>query len=336
MKIAIYGAGAIGGYLGARLSLAGEDVTLIARGPHLAAMQEHGLRLIEGGEEQVAHPLFVEDPAEAGPQDYLLLTLKAHQLPEVAERLPALLGEDTTVVTAQNGIPWWYFHAFDGSADVDADADGAGGRYEGRRLESVDPGGAVWDAIGPERVVGCVVYPATEIEAPGVVRHVEGNRFSLGEPDGSKSERVRRLARVLIGAGLRAPVRPRLRNELWVKLWGNVAFNPISATTGMTLAAICADPEQRALAREAMLEAQAVAEALGEQFRIDVDQRIEGAAAVGEHKTSMLQDVERGRRTEVDAIAGAVAELGRVTGVATPRIDSLYEQVKALDGRVER
>jgi 2-dehydropantoate 2-reductase len=329
MKIAVYGAGAIGGYLGAHLSLAGEDVTLIARGPHLAAMQQLGLRLIEGGEEQVVRPRCVEDPAEAGPQDYVLLTLKAHQLPEVADHLPALICEGTTVVTMQNGIPWWYFHAFDGAA-------GAGGRYEGRLLESVDPGGAVWEAIGPKRVVGSVVYPATEIETPGVVRHVEGNRFSLGEPDGSKSDRVRRLAQALIGAGLRAPVRPRLRNELWVKLWGNVAFNPISAITGLTLAAICADPEQRALAREAMLEAQAVAEALGEQFRIDVDQRIEGAAAVGEHRTSMLQDVERGRRTEVDAIAGAVAELGRVTGVATPRIDSLHEQVKALDGSVER
>ena len=321
MKIAIYGAGAIGGYLGARLSLAGEDVTLIARGPHLAAMQQHGLRLRNSdGSEEIAHPRAVETPEDAGPQDYVFLTLKAHQLPEVADRMPSLMGETTTVVTAQNGVPWWYFH-------------GVPVPLAGWRLETVDPGGTAWDVIGPQRVIACVVYPATEIEAPGVVRHIEGNRFSLGELDGSKSERTSKLAQVLIGAGLRAPVRPRIRNELWVKLWGNVAFNPISAITGQTLAAICADPETRAQAREAMVEAQQVAIALGEKFRIDVDQRIEGAAAVGEHKTSMLQDVERGRRTEVDAIVGAVAELGRIVGVATPQIDSLYAQVQAIDER---
>jgi 2-dehydropantoate 2-reductase len=319
MRIAIYGAGAIGGYLGAHLALAGEDVTLIARGPHLAAMQQRGLRLKIDGEERVAHPRCIEDPEEAGPQDYVLLTLKAHQLPEVAARIPSLLSDETVVVTAQNGIPWWYFHALDGP-------------HEGRRLDSVDPGGSVWDAVGPQRVLGCIAYPATEIEEPGVVRHIEGDRFSLGEPDGSKSERVQRLADTFRAAGLRAPVRTRIRNELWVKLWGNVAFNPISALTGMTLAEICADPEQRAIAREAMVEAQAVAGALREEFRIDVDQRIEGAAAVGAHKTSMLQDIERGRRTEIDAIAGAGAELGRVTGVPTPRIDSLHAQVTALDG----
>jgi 2-dehydropantoate 2-reductase len=320
MRIAIYGAGAIGGYLGAHLAIAGEDVTLIARGPHLTAMQQRGLRLIVDGEERVAHPRCIEHPEEAGPQDYVLLTLKAHQLPEVATRIPSLLDEETVVVTTQNGLPWWYFHALDGP-------------HEGRRLDSVDPGGSVWDAVGPQRVIGCIAYPATEVEQPGVIRHIEGDRFSLGEPDGSKSQRVQRLAEAFRAAGLRAPVRTRIRNELWVKLWGNVAFNPISALTGMTLAEICADPEQRAIAREAMVEAQAVAGALGEQFRIDVDQRIEGAAAVGAHKTSMLQDIERGRRTEIDAIAGAVAELGRVVGVPTPRIDSLHAQVTTLDGQ---
>ncbi|MEE8338020.1 MAG: 2-dehydropantoate 2-reductase [Dehalococcoidia bacterium] len=324
MKIAIYGAGAIGGYIGAHLALAGEDVTLIARGPHLAVMQQRGLRLKIGRITRVAQPRCVEDPAEAGPQDYVLLTLKAHQLPEVAGRIPSLLGAETAVVTVQNGVPWWYFHGLAGAED---------GAHEGGRLESVDPGGAIWDAVGPRRVIGCIAYPATEIEEPGVVRHIEGDRFSLGEPDGSKSQRVRRLAEVFRGAGLRAPVRSRIRNEMWVKLWGNVAFNPISALTGMTLAEICADPEQRATAREAMVEAQAVANALGETFHIDVDQRIEGAAAVGAHRTSMLQDVDRGRRTEIDAIAGAVAELGRLTGVPTPRIDSLHAQVKALEGR---
>ncbi len=321
MKIAIYGAGAIGGYLGVQLALAGEDVTLIARGPHLAAMQANGVRLLAGDEERVARPRCVEDPAEAGPQDYLFLTLKAHQLTAVADRIPPLLGPQTAVVTAQNGIPWWYFHRLDGP-------------WEGHRLESVDPGGRLWEAIGTQRVIGCVVYPAAEIAAPGVIRHIEGDRFSLGEPDGSRSERTTRLARALIAAGLRAPVRSRIRNELWVKLWGNVAFNPISALTRATLDVICANPGTRALAREVMLEAQRVAAALGEEFRIDVDQRIDGAAKVGAHKTSMLQDVERGRTTEIDAIAGAVSELGRVTGVATPNIDALYALVKLLDEQV--
>ena len=318
MKIAIYGAGAIGGYLGVRLALAGEDVTLIARGPHLAAMEANGVRLLAGDEELVARPRCVEDPAEAGPQDYLFLTMKAHQLTAVVDRIPPLLGPQTAVVTAQNGIPWWYFHRLEGP-------------WEGRRLESVDPGGLLWEAIAPERVIGCVVYPAAEIAAPGVIRHIDGDRFSLGEPDGSKSERAAGLARALIAAGLRAPVRSRIRNELWVKLWGNVAFNPISALTRATLDVICAEPGTRALAREVMIEARRVAAALGEHFRIDVDQRIEGAATVGAHKTSMLQDVERGRTTEIDAIAGAVAELGRVTGVATPSIDALHALVKLLD-----
>ena len=321
MKIAIYGAGAIGGYLGVQFALAGEDVTLIARGPHLAAMRADGVRLLASDEERVARPRCVEDPAEAGPQDYLFLTLKAHQLTAVADRIPPLLGPQTAVVTAQNGIPWWYFHRLEGP-------------WEDRRLQSVDPGGRLWETIGPQRVLGCVVYAAAEIAAPGVIRHIEGDRFALGEPDGSKSERAARLARALIAAGLRAPLRSRIRNELWVKLWGNVAFNPISALTRATLDVICAEPGTRALAREVMIEAQRVAAALGEEFRIDVDQRIEGAAKVGAHKTSMLQDVERGRATEIDAIAGAVMELGRVTGVATPSIDALHALVTLLDDQV--
>ena len=318
MKIAIYGAGAIGGYLGAQLALAGEDVTLIARGPHLAAMQADGVTLLIDGERRVARPRCVEDPAEAGVQDYVILTLKAHQIAGVVERMRPLLGPETAVVPAQNGVPWWYFYGLDG-------------QWRDRRLDSVDPGGLLWDGIGPERVIGCVVYPAAEIAEPGVIRHVEGDRFSLGEPDGSKSERATRLARALVAARLRAPVRPRLRNELWVKLWGNVAFNPISALTRETLDVICADPGTRALARAVMVEAQTVAEALGERFRIDVDQRIEGAEQVGAHKTSMLQDLERGRRMEVDALIGAVAELGRVTGVATPNLDALHALVRLLD-----
>ena len=320
MKIAIYGAGAVGGYLGAQLALAGEDVTLIARGAHLAAMRANGVRLLIGDEQRVARPRCVEDPAEAGPQDYVFLTTKAQQLPGVVDALPALLGAETAVVTAQNGIPWWYCYRLEGP-------------WEDRRLASVDPGGRLWEAIGPERVIGCVVYPAVEIVEPGVIHHVEGDRCSLGEPDGSRSVRASRLARVLVAAGLRAPVRSRIRNELWIKLWGNVAFNPISALTRATLDVICRDPGTRALARAVMIEARAVASALGEQFRIDVDQRIDGAARVGAHRTSMLQDLERGRRMEIDAVVGAVAELGRLTGVGTPSIDALYALVRQLDER---
>ena len=326
MRIAIVGAGAIGAYMGARLAIAGADVTLIARGAHLEAMQRDGLTLLaagRGGEEVREHatPRAVETPAEAGQQDVVILTLKAHQITAMAPRLTPMLGPATTVVTAQNGVPWWYFHGYEGP-------------LAGTRLASVDPGNVIWEAITPERVIGCVVYPATELIAPGVVRHLSGNRFSLGEPDGSRSDRVSELSRAMISAGLRAPVRPRLRNELWIKLWGNVAFNPISVLTGGTLAAICAHPGTRALARETMLEVQAVAHALGEQFTIGVDQRIEGAAAVGEHKTSMLQDFERGRRLEIGAIVGAVAELSRLVAVSTPTIDTLYALTSLVDERL--
>ncbi len=317
MRIAIFGAGAIGGYLGVQLALAGEDVTLIARGEHLRAMQEHGVRLLIDGEERVARPRCTADASEAGEQDYVVLAVKAHAVPGVAAALAPLLGPATAVVTAQNGVPWWYFYRLQGP-------------YEDRRVESVDPAGIAWDTIGPARAIGCVVYPAAEVERPGVIRHIEGDRFSLGEPDGSKSERVHALAKALIHAGLRAPVRTNLRNEIWIKLWGNLAFNPISALSRATLDVLCSDPLTRAVARQAMVEAQAVAGALGETFPIDVDARIEGAARVGAHKTSMLQDLERGRPMEVEAIVGAVAELGRMTGVATPTVDVLYALVRRL------
>ena len=318
MRIAVYGAGAIGGYLGVQLALAGHDVTLIARGPHLAAMQANGVRLLIDGEQRLARPRCVEDPAEAGQHDYVLLTLKAHSLPAVANRIPELLTPEGAVVTMQNGVPWWYFHGLEGE-------------WEGRRLALVDPGDAMWEAVGPDRVIGSVVYPACEIVEPGVIRHVEGDRISLGEPDGSKSPRLTALAGALIEAGIRAPVRTNIRNELWVKLWGNLAFNPISALTRATLDVICAAAGTRALARAAMVEAQAVATALGERFRLDVDQRIEGAARVGAHRTSMLQDLEAGRPMEVDALVGAVAELGDITGVDTPTIDGLYALVRQLN-----
>jgi 2-dehydropantoate 2-reductase len=319
MKIAIFGAGAIGGYLGAKLSQRGDiDVTLIARGPHLAAMQQHGLRLIEAdGSEITTHPRLVADSRDAGPQDYVVLAVKAHSISPALDAIVPLLGPETAVVTAQNGVPWWYFYGLEGP-------------HANRRVESVDPGGRIWDAIGPRRVIGCVVYPACEIESPGVIRRTDDNRFSLGEPDGSRSERAAALAKALIDAGLRAPLRSRIRGEIWVKLWGNVALNPLSALTRATLAQICGEPATRAFARNVMLEVQSVAEALGERMVVDVDARLNGAAEVGEHKTSMLQDLELGRPLEVDAVVSAVVELARVTSSQTPYLDALDGMIRLL------
>jgi 2-dehydropantoate 2-reductase len=314
MRICVYGAGAIGGYLGCQLALAGQDVTLIARGPHLAALRARGVRLLIDGEERVARPHATDDPSEAGPQDYVIVTLKAHSVPAITDALQPLLGPDSVVVWAVNGVPWWYFY-------------GLAGPWEGRRLDSVDPDGSQWDKIGPERVLGCVVYPAAEVVEPGVIRHIEGNRFTLGEPNGEKSERVRRLAQAFIAAGLRAPVR-RVRDEIWVKLWGNLSFNPISALTLETLDVVATDAGTRAVARAMMVEAQAIGEKLGVRFAVDVDRRIEGAAAVGSHRTSMLQDLERGRPMEIDALVTAVQEMGRLVGVETPTIDTVLALVQ--------
>ncbi|MBM3611502.1 MAG: 2-dehydropantoate 2-reductase, partial [Alphaproteobacteria bacterium] len=297
MKICIFGAGAIGGYMGAKLAAAGADVSLVARGPHLRAMQERGLTLIEEGERRTVPVRAAEDPAALGVQDYVVVTLKAHSVPPVVTRMQPLIGPDTTIVSGVNGVPWWYFHKI-------------GGPLEGTRLASVDPGDAQWRGFGPDRVLGCVVYPAAEVAEPGVIRHIEGNRFSLGEPDGSKSDRAERLSAALTAAGLKAPVRPRIRDEIWVKLWGNLSFNPISALTHATLDVLCTDPGTRGVARAMMLEAQTIAEALGVRFPIDVDRRIEGGAAVGAHRTSMLQDLDAGRPMEIDALVGAVQELG--------------------------
>jgi 2-dehydropantoate 2-reductase len=314
MRICIVGAGAIGGYLGARLALAGEQVTLIARGAHLEAIQRAGLtlRLADGTSETATPALATSDMAAAGPQDV------AHSLPPIAPAMRALYGPDTIVVTAQNGIPWWYFHKH-------------GGPYEGRRVEAVDPGGVIEANLEVDRVIGCVVYPAAELAGPGVIKHIEGNRFTLGELDGAKTERIQRLAQALASAGLKAPVRPRIRAEIWLKLWGNLAFNPISALTRTTLVDICRYPLGRELARAMMLEGQAIAERLGIEFGITIDQRIAGAEQVGAHKTSMLQDIEARRPTEVDALVGAVAELGRLVGVPTPHIDAAYASVKLLE-----
>ncbi|MDE0794083.1 MAG: 2-dehydropantoate 2-reductase [Alphaproteobacteria bacterium] len=315
MKICIYGAGAIGGYLGAGLALNGADVTLIARGPHLAAMQEHGLKLIKDGEERVAKVTATDDPAEAGPQDYVIVTLKAHSVPPIADQFAPLFHDETAVVWGVNGIPWWYFHGLEGD-------------HKDRRIECLDPGGVLWDHLGPERMIGCAVYPAAEVPEPGVIQHVEGDRFSLGEPSGEKTERIQALSAALISAGFKAPVRPQIRNELWVKLWGNLSFNPISALTHATLETIGTDPGTREIARRMMLEGQEIGEALGVRFAVDVEKRINGAVAVGAHKTSMLQDLERGRPMEIDALVTSVQEMGRVVGVQTPYIDAILALVQ--------
>jgi len=315
MKICIYGAGAIGGFMGAELADAGIDVSLIARGPHLEAMQSNGLTLIRDGKKRVTHPTATDDPAKIGVQDYVVITLKAHSVPGVVDHMQPLLGPNTAVVTAVNGVPWWYFY-------------GAEGKYKDKRLGSVDPGNKQWDGIGPERAIGCVVYPATEVSDPGVIQHIEGNRFTLGEPDGSRSDRIQALSKAFIAAGLKAPVRPRIRDELWIKLWGNLSFNPISALTGETLEGICNDTATVAVVRRMMVEAAEIAESLGVKLSVDVDKRIAGAKAVGAHKTSMLQDLERGRPMEIDALVSVVQELGQLTGIPTPTIDAVLALVK--------
>ncbi len=321
MKVCIFGAGAIGGYLAAKLVQAGgADVSIVARGPHLAAVQADGLTLEEEGQSTTVPVRAVQDAADLGPQDYVIVTLKAHSVPGVVPAMQPLIGPGTTIVSGVNGVPWWYFHKL-------------GGPYEGTRLDSVDPGGVQWAGFGPDRVLGCVVYPAAEVIRPGVVRHVEGNRFSLGEPDGSKSDRALALSEVMGKAGLKAPVRPKLRDEIWVKLWGNLSFDPISALTHATLDVLCTDPGTRDVARRMMLEAQAIAEHLGVTFPIDVERRIDGGAAVGAHRTSMLQDLTAGRPMEIDALVRSVQELGRITRTATPTIDTVLALI-ALRGRV--
>ncbi|MEL7428799.1 MAG: 2-dehydropantoate 2-reductase [Pseudomonadota bacterium] len=315
MKICIFGAGAIGGYMGAKLAEAGADVSLVARGPHLAAMKANGLRLIEETGETSVSVTASDDPADLGPQDYIIVTLKAHSVPPVVPKMAPLMGENTTIVSGVNGVPWWYFHKLEGP-------------LEGKRLQSVDPGNAQWDGFGPDRVLGCVVYPAAEVIEPGVIKHTEGNRFSLGEPDGSKSERATALSKALSAAGLKAPVRPKLRDEIWIKLWGNLSFNPISALTHATLDVLCTDDGTRIVARNMMLEAQAIAEKLGVKFPIDVDRRIEGGAAVGAHRTSMLQDLDQGRPMEIDALVTSVQELGTLTDTPTPTIDTVLALIR--------
>jgi 2-dehydropantoate 2-reductase len=315
MKICIFGAGAIGGYMGAKLAQAGADVSLVARGPHLTAMKENGLRLIEDSGETNVRVTASDNPNDLGSQDYIIVTLKAHSVPPLVPKMAPLIGSHTTIVSGVNGVPWWYFHKL-------------GGPLDGKRVASVDPGNAQWSGFGPDNVLGCVVYPAAEVIEPGVIKHIEGNRFSLGEPDGSKSERAVTLSKALSAAGLKAPVRPKLRDEIWIKLWGNLSFNPISALTHATLDVLCTDEGTRSVARNMMLEAQAIAEKLGVKFPIDVDRRIEGGAAVGAHRTSMLQDLDQNRPMEIDALVSSVQELGSITGTPTPTIDTVLSLIR--------
>lgn len=322
MKVCIYGAGAIGGYLGVELAqVKGVEVSLIARGSHLAAIRDNGLKLLIGEEEHVAKVTATDDPTELGPQDFVIVALKTHQAWEVADQMVPLLGPDTAVVTCQNGVPWWYFHGLDSA-------------YRNLRVNSVDPDDRQWDLIGPQRAIGCVVYPATEITAPGVVKHTYGNKFALGEPDGSISERCQKLSAVLEQAGFKAPVLPNIRDEIWLKLWGNLCFNPISALTRATLDVVATDPGTRSLSRNMMEEAQRIGARLGVHFRVDVERRINGAAKVGAHRTSMLQDLEKGRQLEIDALLTAVQEMGRLVDLQTPHIDSVLALVQQL-GRTQ-
>jgi 2-dehydropantoate 2-reductase len=324
VKIAIIGAGAIGGYVGVKLALAGEDVTFIVRGANLDAIRKNGMKLaMHDGTEHVAKDVkATNDYDEAGPQDIVILAMKAHQVEAVARDVPKLFGPETTVVTMQNGIPYWYFHKH-------------GGPLEGSQVHSVDPSGMLAEMIPPQRLIGCVVYPASELVAPGVVRHIEGDRFPVGELDGSASQRVTRISECFGKAGFKAPVLENIRSEIWLKLWGNLTFNPISSLAHSTLVDICQYPLSRELAASMMKEAQDVAHKLGIEFRVTLEKRIAGAEKVGKHKTSMLQDIEAGRAPEIDALVGSVVELGRLTQTPTPHIDTVYALVKLLAKTME-
>ncbi|HEV7337439.1 MAG TPA: 2-dehydropantoate 2-reductase [Bosea sp. (in: a-proteobacteria)] len=322
MKICIYGAGAIGGYMGVMLKRGGLDVSLVARGAHLEAIKARGLTLVTKTETITERMPASRDPRDLGHQDVVIVALKAHQAWEAAEELKPLLGPDTAVVTAQNGVPWWYFYGLDHP-------------YADLRLRSVDPGDRQWNAIGPERVIGCTVYPATEITEPGVIRHIYGDQFGLGEPNRQESERLTRFADALAAGGMKPRLFTDIRDDIWLKLWGNLCFNPISALTHATLDIVATDPGTRALARKMMLEGKQIGERLGARFRVDVERRIDGAAGVGAHRTSMLQDLEKGRPLEIDALLGAVQEMGRLVEIPTPYIDAvlgLVQQAASVKG----
>jgi len=318
VKIVIAGAGAIGGYIGARLTRAGADVVLFARGPHLQAMKDRGLRVVSPDGDFEVRPVVASDLRSIGPADVVFLGVKAHSLTALAPQIRPLLGASTVVVSTQNGIPWWYFQGY-------------GGKLDGLRLERVDPGGVIADSIEPRRVVGSLAYFSTDIAQPGVIHHTEGNRISFGEPDGTRSDRCRQIAEALIAAGFRCPITARFRHEIWVKLLGNVAFNPISALTGATLAEMVQHPDVSRLIRTVMEETEAVAAQLGIELPISIEQRMAGAEKVGAHKTSMLQDLEAGRPLELEAVVGAVVELADRLGVAVPTTRAMYAAAKLLD-----
>jgi 2-dehydropantoate 2-reductase len=315
LKVCVFGAGAIGGFVAAELSRGGVDVSLVARGKHLAAMRAHGLRLQIDGEERVAHPTCTDDPAELGVQDYVIIALKAHAIAGAVDVIAPLLGSRTCIVTASNGLPYWYFR-------------GAEGLPAGARLESIDPGGKQWRVLGPERAVGCVVFPAAEVTAPGVIQHEHGRKFPIGEPNGERSPRIEELHRLLTQAGFDAPIRDDIRDEIWLKLWGNLCFNPISALTHATVDVIANDSETRAICSAMMREAKAIGERLGLHLRVDAERRIDGMAALGAHKMSMLQDLERGRSMEIEPLVGVVQELGRLLHIPTPTIDVVLALVR--------
>jgi 2-dehydropantoate 2-reductase len=317
MRFLIAGAGAIGAYIGARMAHAGLDVTLFARGPHLRAMQQHGVQVKSPEGDFVARPAIAASLEEVGPVDVVFLAVKAHGLPQLAPQIKSVLGPETTVVSTQNGIPWWYFQGF-------------GGEWEGLRLERVDPGGVISAAIEAHRVVGSIIYFSTEIPAPGVIQHIEGNRISLGEPDGSRSDRCRRIAEALIASGLRCPVTSHLRQEIWVKVLGNASFNPVSALTRATLVQMVRDPGVSAVIRNIMQEVEAVSRKLGMELPVTIDQRMAGAERVGEHKTSMLQDLEAGRPMELEALVGAVVELGERVGIPMTCTRTVYNCTRLL------
>jgi 2-dehydropantoate 2-reductase len=329
MKICIVGAGAIGGMLGARFAQAGHDVTLILRGANLTAVQQNGLKLIEedGNELLVKQIKATSALAEAGVQDVVILTLKAHQVAAVAAELPALMHAETRIITMQNGIPWWYFHKLPGEM---------GKRYQGINVQTVDPDGNIAKYIDVDRVIGSVVYPASEVISPGVIKVIEGNRFSLGELDGSDTPSIRAISEAFKGAGFKSPISSDIRSEIWLKLWGNLSFNPISALTHATLEDICVFPATRELAANMMREAQIIGEKLGVQFKVSLEKRINGAQAVGQHKTSMLQDVELGRPLEFEALIGSVMELGRITETPTPNINAVYALVSLLANKLQQ
>ena len=319
MKVCIVGAGAIGGYMAVRIANAGHDVSVIARGPHLAAIKARGMKLIEENDEFVAENLTAtEFVGELGPMDVVLLALKAHQIAPIVNDMSVLLGPNTVIVTLQNGIPWWYFQNFDGE-------------YANRVVETVDPGGLLFNSIDPNRLIGCIAYPATTISKPGVIQHIEGNRFPVGELSGMKTERVQMVSDLFAESGFKSRILDDIRSEIWLKLWGNLTFNPISALTHSTLVDICQFPLTRQLAVAMMTEAQTVGERLGAHFRIPMEKRIAGAESVGKHKTSMLQDVEAGKPVEIESMLGAVIELAEVTGVQTPTLRAIYACVSLLD-----